>query len=248
MELRAGIADVMKRYILHIMQEIEEGKINYDPPQELVEEMLNIADFACRARSPVHKDFKSGQIDSHPDLEMPGRVTKQLLAMAGAFMAMNQCAEGAGMKKGKGASDAITMHQRRVIYRCAFDSIPSMRRATMRLLAKYSLGVNTTAAATYLKLPSDSVKKYLYELNALGICERKAESGNKGHKWTMTDPEHRRVVCLLEGVQSKEEELVQESNDDGEEISLDPEDDLARRAAIESFDAMPDGRTAEDFK
>lgn len=233
-EMRAAIADEYKRYITMVMEKIDSGKINYDPPQELVKEMLNIADFACRARSPVHTDFKSGQIDDQPDLEMPGRVTKQLLALAGAFMAMNQSEDMKGRK-----DEVITKHQRRVIYRCAFDSIPSMRRSAMRLLARYRLGVNTTAAATYLKLPSDSVKKYLYQLNALGICERKAEAGNKGHKWTMTDEEHRRVVCLLEDIKPLDEELIKQTDEDGEEISLDPEDEEARRAALESFDAMP---------
>lgn len=236
-EMRAQLSDTYKRYITSIIERIDQGGITYDPPAELVTEMLRIADFACRARSPVHVDFKSGNVDMLPDLEMPGRVTKQLLAMAGAFMAMNQC-EDKGMAGGE-TKEAISHHQRRVIYRCAFDSIPDMRRATMKLLARYKGGVNTVAMATELGLPSDSVKKYLYQLNVLGICSRRAESGNKGHHWTMDSDEHRRVVCLLEGIEALDQSLVRSGDDNGEPISLDPESEAINRAALESFDAAP---------
>lgn len=238
-EMREELEVAYKEYITYVMNRIDEGDIDYTLPPELADEILNIADFACRARTPVHKDFKSGHIDDQPDLEGPGRVTKQLNAIAAAFIAMNQSEPLADLKNDP-KKGAITDLQRRTIYRCAFDSIPSMRRTTMRLLALYRHGVNTTGAATFLNLPTDSVKKYLYELNALGICERKAESGNKGHKWTMKDEEMRRVVCLLEGISPKDEELIGHTEDDGDGMSLDPDAEESRRAMLEHFDGMPD--------
>jgi predicted transcriptional regulator len=144
------------------------------------------------------------------------------MAMSGAFMAMNQ-AEG-GIKGDQHGKD-ITEHQRKVIIRCAYDSIPSMRRHVLKLLAKYRRGINTAAAASALNMPSESVKKYLYQLNSLEICDRKLQSGNRGHKWTMYDETYRKVVCDMEGITPTDDDLIKESEEDEvtpETISLDP--------------------------
>jgi len=240
-EMREALTTQYTDYITHVIDNINEGRVEYEAPAEIEDEMLDVADFSCLARSPVHTDFKTGHIDSKPDKEGPGRVVKQLMAMSGAFMAINQSErlDSPGLE-GATKNMIITPHQRRVITRCAYDSIPSMRRHVLKLLAKYRGGVNTAAAAVELNMPSESLKKYLYQINALEICDRKLEGGNKGHRWKMKDEAHRKVVCEVEGIVALDDELIKNQDDEESDlaanVSFDPDLTEHERAAQEEFD------------
>ena len=173
-------------------------------------------------------------MDTIASPEMPGRITKQLSALAGAFMAMNQ----SEMEWKHQDGTTITDHQRKIIYRCAFDSIPHMRRVILRLLAMYRGGISTSGCGMALGLPTESVRKYLAQINALGLCHRKKDGGNKGDIWTMHDEEYRKVIVRLEGITPKDQQLLGSDDDDTwSEEEFDPDDESAR-AAQEEFDSF----------
>lgn len=235
--MREMLVEEYKRYINMVLDKIGDGKVQYEPPQEIIDEMLRVADFASLARSPIHTDFKSGLVDTIASPEMPGRITKQLSALAGAFMAMNQ-SEGVQWKHKDG--EVITDHQRNIIYRCAFDSIPQMRRAVLKLLGQYRGGISTSGCALVLALPTDSVRKYLQQVNALGLCTRRKDGGKTGDMWIMENEEYRKVISRLENFTPKDQQLL--GNDDDETYSEEGFDSTTKteeqRAADELFDAM----------
>ncbi len=240
-QMRALMLEEYKMYISFVLERVDEGKIEYDPPEDMKLEMLRVADFASLARSPVHTDFKSGLVDMRVDKEMPGRIVKQLNALAAAFIAMNN-AEGI-MPLDR--LNPISPHQRKTLYRCAYDSIPDMRRMVLRLLAQYRFGVTTAGAAVTMELPTESARKYLYQLNAIGVCDRTKERG-QGDRWVMRNEEYRRVVQIVEGIVPEDKELRGNDTDlEDLEENFDSYQKAKEQSQDESF--MPRTSSIDDF-
>ena len=196
------------------------GSIELDP--EMKEEILNVADFATRVRSAVLTDFKSGLVDFVPSAEMPTRMTNQLHTLAASFVAINKTnpflPKDSMANKGK-----LTLEEKRLLFKVAFDSIPRTRRDALIPLAKYKDGLTTAGLAVYLNLPTPSVGKYLSQINALGICTRlKKGGGSQGDTWKIKE-EYRDIMLNLEDMEMVEGTLISDNADDED---YDPNDTL----------------------
>lgn len=203
-EKREHMKACFTHFINVVFDSLEDEDITLD--EEMREELLKVADFATRVRSAVMTDFKTGAVDFVPTPEMPMRVTAQLYTLASAFVAINK-ANPQLMPNHPAHKGQLTQEEKKLLFKTAFDSIPRSRRDVIIPLAKYRQGVSTVGLATYLELPSDSVKKYLYQVNALGICQRIKNTGPQGDTWKMKD-EYREIMKTIEDLKIEEGMLI----------------------------------------
>lgn len=210
-------------FINQVIMRLETEEEDIELEEGMREELLEVSDFASRARSAVMTDFKSGLVDFVPSPEMPARMTAQLYTLASAFVAINKAdpllEKGALARKGR-----LTEEEKRLLFKTAFDSIPRTRRNAIYPLAQYTR-VSTAGLATLLGLPTDSVKKYLQQVNALGICTRTKKGGRQGDFWEMKK-KYKDIMFKIERLEIKDNELI------GEEDSSE-EDDI-----FESLDSF----------
>lgn len=234
MHLRECFNHFMKQVITLVEQEEEEIQLK----EEVKEKFLKVADFATRARSAVMTDFKSGLVDFVPSPEMPARMATQLYTLASAFVAINKA--NPLLSKGHPAhKHQLTSDEEQLLAKTAFDSIPRTRRNILYPLAQYSGGVTTAGLATKLNLPTDSVRKYLAQVNALELCSRHKEGGKQGDKWRMY-PKWREIMLWIEDIKVIDEVLMGDTDDDDdfdEFDSLDAVDEYKRtQESLESLD------------
>jgi len=209
---RKHIQECMTNYLTKTLERLENMNEEITVPDEVKLEIIQIVDFITRARSAVIKDLKNPfKITFRPDIEMPTRVTASIIGLATTLMAINKVEPG--YLKGDGTGDLLAL-DRHIIYKTNFDSIPRKRRVALQLLAKYIKGMSTGALATEMKYHTDVMKETLFELNALGLCNRK-RSGSVD-KWTL-EPKFRDVIARFEKIIPVDAELSAE--DDEEDFS-----------------------------
>lgn len=193
-EKRAHIQNCFTSYINYVLENQSSDPI--DLGEELQEEILRVADFATRARSAVLTDFKTGAVDFVPTPEMPMRVISQLCNIANAFLIMQRAAPVDRLKQmGAHPVDPNVLQPRfkNALYKISMDSIPKKRRMALQALASYTDGVSSGGLAAMLNYPTETVKKWFYALNGLGICERMKNGGRHGDEWKMRD-EYRKIM------------------------------------------------------
>lgn len=233
LEKREHLKACFKAYITYVLDNMNmvDGEIKLDPASEL--HLLEVADFATRARSAVLTDFKTGLVKFVPAPEMPMRVTGQLSTLATAFIAMARAAPGmAGSPLLEGK---LTESDYRLLYKTAFDSIPKMRRTALHALAKYKDGVTTAGLATSLELPTPSVGQYLAQVNALSICSRVKKPGGQGDLWVLKE-QYRSLMVRLEGIEVVEGTLLSDAVDE----EWDAVDKYKQGKEIDSLEIRPD--------
>ena len=213
-EKRDHLKKCFTYFITQIISRLDEEEITIE--EGMKEELLEVADFATRARSAVLVDFKSGMVDFVPSPEMPARMTAQLYTLASAFVAINKT--NPHLRPDHEANKGrLTDQEKKLLFKTAFDSIPKTRRNAIYPLAQYTGGVSTAGLATYLELPSESVRKYLAQVNALGICTRKKEGGKQGDMWMMK-PKYREIMLKIEELKTYDGSLVgDESSNESDE-------------------------------
>jgi hypothetical protein len=206
----------MKEYIEAIFAAIEGKEMSHFAlAKETEEELIDVADFCTIARSGVEWNDRAnhgaGAIARLPSKEMPFRAVKQLMRIAKALVVMN-------LHEGK--KDVLGEQDRQILYKIAFDSIPDMRRKAMQVIAGYTGGATAAAIAMDMALPTDSTRRWLEELNALGIIERSSSTTTKANMevWKMK-PEYATVVCKFENIVPVEGEKVVEGDEAGAEQS-----------------------------
>lgn len=141
-----------------------------DLPEEASNELVNLAEFATKARSGVIRDFGyKKDVLFVPTPEMPTRVLQQVSLIGQGAMIAN----GGELKK-----EDIEM-----LYKTMLDSIPRTNRLVINEMAKGD-GQTTAAIATALGYPTETIRTYLENQALLGVCERIKAEG-KGDRWTM---------------------------------------------------------------
>lgn len=213
-EKREHLKSCFKAFIEHVITYVEghpDEEITLS--EETKEDLLQVADFATSVRSAVMTDFKTGMVDFVPKAEMPMRVTSQLYTLAAGFIAINRA--NPYIKEGNPAfSGQLAESEKRLLYKTAFDSIPRTRRDVIIPLAKYTAGISTAGLATYLGLPSESAKKYLQQINALGICKREKKGGKQGDMWKM-DERYRQIMKKVQEFEVVDGVLLGEEMEEG---------------------------------
>lgn len=225
-EYRQHIQDCFTEFSTMILdfiddnEEILDRAVDLDP--KVKKEIMDVADFATRARSAVMTDFKSGLVDFVPAPEMPMRMAQQLQVVASSFIII-QMAEELAISPTKKVADLdmqLKEWHRKILIKIPFDSIPRTRRDVLIPLAKYKGGVTTAGLATYMDLPTESVKKYLTQVNALGLCTRVKSSGPYGDEWKLKE-KYRKILIGLEDIKVVDGVLDNDDEDDEDEYQLD---------------------------
>lgn len=185
---REMIQDAFAEYIMERCQHLE-GNLP-ELPEDMSEELIDLADFITLVRTPVERNFK-GELVLVPAPEMPMRVFQMLVTITKVLMAEN---------KGE-----ITPDIRKIVRRLAFDSIPKQRRLTMEVLAKYER-VTAKGAAQALRYPTETIRKWLENVNVLGICERVQVSGLNADNFVLNE-KYQKVMETYGGVTRRNESL-----------------------------------------
>lgn len=229
-EKRQHIQNCFTSYITYVLDNVSPERIELG--EELQEEILRVADFATRARSAVLTDFKTGMVDFVPTPEMPMRVISQLCNIATAFLIMQKAAPAFISKEGPDADrndrNLLQPRFKNALYKISMDSIPKKRRMALQALASYTDGVSSGGLATLLNYPTETVKKWFYALNGLGICERIKGSRNSD-EWKMKD-EYRKIMQEFDNIRIISGSLFSERADDDFEGFLDAGTDAAIQA------------------
>jgi len=164
LEVQAGFSE----YMLSMVQDIPKPLPTVS--EEEKSEMLELANFASLARSPVERGFKD-DMQLVLSAEMPMRMAGQMYMMASIFTWMY---------------GSFTEECRKIIIKVALDSIPKQRRISLRLLAEYAK-VSTKGMAVHLHYPTNTIRQWLEDCCALGLCDREAKGGQQGDYWTIKE-------------------------------------------------------------
>lgn len=166
---------------------------------EFEEELISLSDLTTRARSPVERNWSSArkEIIFVHDPEMPVRFATQLINLAYAMRIMK-------------SGDELDDIEKNILYKIALDSITLNRRIVLQKLTKYTES-DTAGMATELAYPTDTVRMWLEDLNALNLVRRRKEK-NKDH-WRLLDS-YKTILSKFDGIKmldtsliAKEEEL-----------------------------------------
>lgn len=237
-EIRAYRQACVKSYVEHIVDNMEEDDVELS--EETEENIISVADFCTRVRSGVIMDERRGHIKFVPSKEMPMRMTEQLLALASAFIMMDQSERSLGQLE-RAKIGLLSDSDTELLYKIAFDSIPIKRRIALKYLAEYAQGVTTAGLATAIGYQTAVVAQWLAQLNSLGVCDRIKTNDARGDRWMLRD-QYRAIMVKFENIKVIEEELIAEGDNGGEADedwlqAAGQRDELAEAAAeLESFD------------
>lgn len=239
--LRDKRAAAMKSYIEWIVPRVREMKLNLS--REMQDNLIKVADFCTIARSAVDVDKYKNLVNFVPAVDMPMRMFEQLLMLAQTFEAIERV-EKADIPKGPNES-YIRDADMELLYKIAFDSIPLTRRIALKYLSVYEEnGVSTAGLATETGYPTEVVKGWLAELNALRICDRIKSSGPQGDTWKIRK-EYAEVMLKFQHLKRRDGMLTDESILSAEEEqdmlmeeALRKDEHLEALASQESFDPV----------
>jgi hypothetical protein len=199
--------EIVHQYIQQAMRELEPTKIYL--PESAQEDIIQVADFCTIVRSGIIVNDYTGKIQFVPQPEMPARMFEQMIAL-GSTLAFMRKMDNPKLSNEK----ALQPADFKVMYKIAFDSIPVTRRIALHYLAKYSNGVAAGALAAKVNYPTDVVRTWLEQLNALGVVKRLKKG--VGADWWALEDEYLPVMIKLEGTRVLDEALVDDDIDSNE--------------------------------
>jgi len=184
-EKEDGLAEMVATFINNKLALIEEK--SREIPKDIERQMIEVANLCTKARSPVLMNKKNSAIvDFVPDREMPPRMAMMLKNMAVALMVISD-------------EDKLSDENARILYKVGLDSIPADRRTVLRMLAAYR-EVSTRNLAVRLHYPTETVRAWCNQLNALKMIDRvKSSIGGQGDAWVLKD-EYKHLVCQYEDI------------------------------------------------
>jgi DNA-binding transcriptional ArsR family regulator len=170
-EMREELAQAVKRFFdgLSIPQSVE-------MPDDTGDWIARVADFVAVARTGVERDSYSAskEILESPDPEIPSRLAQQLDVLTCAHAVLM------GRNRVEPGDVELTRH-------VALASIPTTRRRIISLFAKEAWRELTTAeVANALDLPTNTIRRHLEDLTALGLLKRRDRDGN-AYVWRVAD-------------------------------------------------------------
>jgi len=167
--------------------------------KEFEDEVLIISELSTRARSDVERNYKSPQQEItavHPP-EMPTRFAGQLLGMSRSLSIMNW--NEIGILE-------LLPKDKTIIHKLALDSVTMSRRVSMQELSRYE-SITTAGLAVKLNFPTNTIRRWLEDLNALGIADRQKGRGPQGDSWQIKKT-YRDVIGKFEGIEMQHMELI----------------------------------------
>ena len=155
-EMRAELHAVTKKFIASMLQ-VKEKKGLPTTPDEIQEEMGILYDFLALARTAIHHDYRTGDMDELPEPEFPTRIANTI----GRLMEVHALFYD---------RDAVDAEDMAFGCRIISDNIPSMRWKILKVLTKE--WQHTSKISQLADLPNRSVKYHLDELVALKLAEK----------------------------------------------------------------------------
>lgn len=190
-------------------------------PLDIKDAMIDVADFATMARSPVTMSKKDPtMVEFVGDREMPPRMAMMLGNIATALMVMSD-------------ENSLGPLNAQILYKTALDSIPVERRIVLAVLAKYR-DASTKALAQHLNYPTMTIRAWCNQLNALKMIDR--TSGGKSDIWVLKE-NYKRVMCKYENITEEDATLEAdesiEDDDFNQFVNEFKEEDAESLAGIE---------------
>jgi hypothetical protein len=145
------------------------------PEGEEHHQLAGLVDLACRARTPVVRDYRR-EVQLVPEAEAPPRMTKATLQLRAGLVAI-----------GCSPQDV-----RRLTEQVILDSIPKVRRTVLDHLAHVEVTESdvfpsTRVIADAVGLPTTTTSRALEDLAAHGVVKRSHEMDESKHRWWACD-------------------------------------------------------------
>lgn len=176
-----------------------------------------IARYIVATRTPVDRDYRTGEVLSVPQNEGPGRVAVALRQVLAALRAI-------------GCDDDRVAH---VLAHLGVDAMPMTRRRVIEVLLDAEW-LRTGPIAVAAGLPTNSVKRYLEDLSVLGLVQRRKAGGHAtaADEWRLGDEArnlgaelHQEVRNPLYSPLHPRRRITGEAQpDDDDDDAFDPED------------------------
>lgn len=191
----------MHAYLRGALKDMGKAKLYMTPKDQ--EMLIQVADFVTKVRSGVVEDERTGHVKFVPSAEMPIRLIDQLMSIGTALCHMNVV---------DGKPPMLSEVDMNMLFKIAFDSIPLKRRWALRQLATYRVGVTTAGLAAMLNYETEVVKRWLAQLNALGIIRRMR--GTHGADQWVLNVGYDEIMYTFEKVEPKNERLGDDMTQD----------------------------------
>jgi hypothetical protein len=164
----AAMRDELQRAVYVYMRDLDTSAVP-EMPQAVEDRIVNVADIVTWARSAVHRDRFTRDIEVAPEPEGPSRFAKQLASLWRALTVM-------------GHEDPL-----KFVCRVALDSMPPARSAALTKLARAGV-VSTTDLRKVTRLSQTASRRVLEDLEALELVEI-VEHGGAGvaTTWSLTN-------------------------------------------------------------
>lgn len=191
------LAEIVAEFINNKIENVDRD--NLEIPHEIREAMIDVADFATRARSPVTMSKKDPtMVEFVGDREMPPRMAMMLTSIAVALMVLSD-------------EKVLSPFNASILYKTALDSIPVERRIIMSVLAKYR-EASTKSLAHHLNYPTLTIRAWCNQLNALKMIDREAKGTSD--VWTLKK-EYKNTMITYENIE--EEDVALQGGEDIED-------------------------------
>lgn len=155
-EMRQELHDVTMRFIASMLK-VKDTKGLPTTPDHIAEEMGELFDFLAIARTPIHHDYRTGDIDELPEPEFPTRISNTI----GRLMEVHALIHG---------REEVNAEDMAFGCRIISDNIPSMRWKILRALT--TDWQHTAKIAQVEDLTIGAVKYHIDELVALKLVQK----------------------------------------------------------------------------
>jgi len=186
---RDWLKEITREYIEGILENI--GQELPQIPEEFSDRIRNLAYVITKARAATDHNWK-GDVEFVHEKESITRLVNQMEILAQTFMLMNH---GNSSEKHEG-----------IIFKILMDSIPKYSRRVIEIMMKYP-AVTSAGVAQEMNMQTEVVARWLIQLNAHEIVDRKKTPGTSIDMWSIR-PEIRELLQDHVHVKFKDEYLT----------------------------------------
>jgi len=164
---RDWLKEITKEYIEGVLAKITDELPQI--PEDFSDRIRNLAYVITKARAATDHNWK-GDVEFVHEKESITRLVNQMEILAQTFMLMNN---GQGSVK----------HEK-IIFKILMDSIPKYSRKVIEIMLKYP-AVTSAGVAQEMNMQTDVVARWLVQLNAHEIIDRKKTPGTSVDMWSL---------------------------------------------------------------
>lgn len=207
-ELDEQLAEYYSKYIKDvILSKDNHHKVKLS--EEVIERIINIADFAEKVRTTTQMDWKNERMTRIPVPALPMRVSLQLMSLAETLSIMRHHDNGSYDLSDKDIS---------IIEWVGYSLANEEKRAVLKALASSSFDYkqNTSTVADRVGLYTDVVRNILQNLSAVGIIKR--SGGGDELQWSFIDKKHYDYVRKTENIDTEDNTRRETSLEEADEL------------------------------